>query len=491
MEVTRRYWTVAGFGAVLLVGAILFERSFLLGGAAAIAAWVVARQYMFIRRVDLLDEGLSIDQSLAPQSVATDEETTVTLAVALAYDSPLPFRVESNPPIAAVGSTRSDRTLDIRPGARKATIAYTIQGRTAGAFTFDAATVTVGDRLGLFRETLQRGATPTLHVQPRAPRNVHVGEGGDEIATAFGEHEAGRLGEGLEPAELREYAPGDAAKRIDWKATARLGRPFVREFDPETDRRTVLVVDHRAAMAQGPEGETKLDYARDVALGFVNSARDLDDPLGLYAVGDEGLTDRNPPDVGPQQYTTIAARLQAIRPTQAPDQHPDDAASDTGPLAARTPAGARRAASSLRDNTDAFATTLYPFYDDAETYIERIEQEPLFGAVRVNASRLRGTLWTVILTDDSQPHELRETVKLARRRDDHVLVFITPSVLFEPGGLGDLERAYDRYLAFEEFRRDLARMDRVTALEVGPGDRLDAILASQRHRSRGRGGGSR
>jgi len=58
-------------------------------------------------------------------------------------------------------------------------------------------------------------------------------------------------------------------------------------------------------------------------------------------------------------------------------------------------------------------------------------------------------------------------------------------VLYEPGGLADLERAYDRYLAFEEFRRELAKLDGVTALEVGPADRLSAVLEAGRSRSRG------
>jgi hypothetical protein len=55
-------------------------------------------------------------------------------------------------------------------------------------------------------------------------------------------------------------------------------------------------------------------------------------------------------------------------------------------------------------------------------------------------------------------------------------------VLYEAGGLGDLEAAYRRYLDFEEFRRSLARLDRVQAYEVGPGDRLGALLASRRQR---------
>jgi hypothetical protein len=84
----------------------------------------------------------------------------------------------------------------------------------------------------------------------------------------------------------------------------------------------------------------------------------------------------------------------------------------------------------------------------------------------------------VIFTDDTHRAEVRETVRLAQRGDNRVLVFLTPTVLFEPGGLADLEGAYDRYRSFESFRRDLARLRRVSAFEVGPGDRLDAVLSS-------------
>ena len=37
-------------------------------------------------------------------------------------------------------------------------------------------------------------------------------------------------GQGIEFAELREYAPGDDVRAIDWKATARLRQPFVRRY---------------------------------------------------------------------------------------------------------------------------------------------------------------------------------------------------------------------------------------------------------------------
>jgi len=96
----------------------------------------------------------------------------------------------------------------------------------------------------------------------------------------------------------------------------------------------------------------------------------------------------------------------------------------------------------------------------------------------------------VILTDDERETEVREAVKLARRigtGDGGVLVFLAPTSLYEPGSLADLDAAYDRYADFERFRRSLAAIDGVSAYEVGPADRLDAVLASGRRQWSGGG----
>lgn len=481
MRPTRRYWTTAGFALVLAVGAVGFQRPVLLVGSAGLGAWLLARQVLFVRAATRLDEALTVEQAVTPERVATDEDVHVTLSATLETAVPLAVRVTAEPPIQATGSTAADRTLTLFPGEREATTTFTVSVPVAGTVEFDPPTVTFRDPAGYVQETLARGSTPTLPVEPRAPRTLHIGAGGDEIAAAFGEHRAGRLGPGLDPVELRQYVPGDAANRIDWKATARLNHPYVREYEAETDRTTVLLVDHRAVMQQGPAGETKLDYAREVALAFLNSARELDDPLGCYTVGDEGLTGRIRPEASANQYATIRRHLLALAPTAAADTPA------AGQPPVRTPAAARTAASRLAGDTSPFATTLQPYFAEAATYVQRIETKPLFGTARTALTRLRGSLWTVVLTDDTNRAELRETVKLARRGDDNVLVFLTPRVLFEPGGLADLDAAYDRYLDFEQYRLSLVRLDRVAAFEVGPGDRLGALLdaaRTDRHRRR-------
>ncbi len=60
----------------------------------------------------------------------------------------------------------------------------------------------------------------------------------------------------LRPRGLREYRPGEPARHIDWKATARRGEPFVRLFDRTVTQSVVLIVecDTRRAALSGVRG---------------------------------------------------------------------------------------------------------------------------------------------------------------------------------------------------------------------------------------------
>lgn len=48
-------------------------------------------------------------------------------------------------------------------------------------------------------------------------------------------------GEGFEFAELREYVYGDDVRKIDWKTTAKLGKPFIKVYKKERELNVVVV----------------------------------------------------------------------------------------------------------------------------------------------------------------------------------------------------------------------------------------------------------
>lgn len=473
MHGSRRAWTTAAVGLLLAGAAVLVERPEPLVGAALVGAWLLATQLVALRGIHGATAlAISYDTDLRRASV----DQPVRCRFVLERAEPATTAVEATAPIplAAAGAGRADRTVTLAPGETRAATTFELTFPVAGRFQFDQPTLAVTDALGLFGEQLSLGAGPTVDVSARAPRDIHVGRGGDRVIAAFGEHATDQRGAGLQPEELRQYVPGDAADDIDWKATARLAEPYVREYQAETDRETILVVDHRHRMEHGHGGETMLAYAREAALSVAESAASASDPLALYAVGDAGLTARQPPSTSPGAYTSVRTTLRELDATEPVPE----------PGGATEPARPRRLAAALDDDEGPFAATLEPFLASGDAYVRRLSGDPLFGAVQALVADADSNQWTVLVTSDHDPARLKESVKLAASRSAAVLVFVTPQVLF--AGEPDLEAAYDRYLAFEELRRELDAIPRVTAFEVGPGDRVQRLLAARRARASGR-----
>ncbi|WP_435156607.1 DUF58 domain-containing protein [Haladaptatus sp. DFWS20] len=478
MEVTHRYWAGVALASLLAGGAWLLDRPLLLAGGAGIGAFLLVQQYRFLRAVLETTDDLTLTQTVSHDRVATDESVRVVVRATLSDPAPVEMTIEAQPPVSAtVGD--GDHRVECSRGSRAATATFSLRWSVAGRFELGNPQVTLIGPVGFFRSTVPHGPNATVTVVPRRPRKLHVGAGGDRLPMAFGEHKTGYRGVGLDLADIREYVPGDTARQIDWKATARTGSPHVREFDAETDLSTILVLDHRSSLATGRPGEQKLDYIRQVALAYTDHARSNTEPLALYCVGDKGVTTHLQSDANMRHYTRVETRLHDLAPTSSPEATPR-------PRHRRTPSEARESMARLRADGSSFGTTLRPYFRDAAGYRQHIEDDQLYNTVRTYLSGVRGSAVTALLTDDTHRTEVREAVRVAKRQSDHVLVFLAPSVLFERGGLRNVESAYERYVDFEEFRRTLMRIDGVSAFEVGPADRIEAILAGTRQTKRAR-----
>lgn len=73
-------------------------------------------------------------------------------------------------------------------------------------------------------------------------------------------------GQGTEFDSLREYVRGDDVRSIDWRASARNRNVVVRTWQPERDRRVVLVLDTSRTSAGRVDDVPRLDSAMDAAL---------------------------------------------------------------------------------------------------------------------------------------------------------------------------------------------------------------------------------
>jgi uncharacterized protein (DUF58 family) len=67
-----------------------------------------------------------------------------------------------------------------------------------------------------------------------------------------GEYHSVFKGRGMEFDEVREYAPGDEIRDIDWNVTARTGRPFIKRFVEERQQTSSFWWTCRLRVCSGP-----------------------------------------------------------------------------------------------------------------------------------------------------------------------------------------------------------------------------------------------
>src|SRR5437763_5246805 len=71
--------------------------------------------------------------------------------------------------------------------------------------------------------------------------------------TLTGQHRSPVKGASVEFRQHRFYTPGDEPRRLDWRVLARTDRPYIKEYDEETNLRCQLVLDASGSMAYGGE----------------------------------------------------------------------------------------------------------------------------------------------------------------------------------------------------------------------------------------------
>jgi len=106
-----------------------------------------------------------------------------------------------------------------------------------------------------------------------------------------------RKGGETEFARLRDYAPDDEYRSIDWKATARRQKLTAREYQLESNQELVFMLDAGRMMSAEVQGLTQFDHALNAALMLGHVAARTGDRVGLLAFG-AGLEAYVPPGRG-------------------------------------------------------------------------------------------------------------------------------------------------------------------------------------------------
>lgn len=143
---------------------------------------------------------------------------------------------------------------------------------------YEGVTISLAELMGL--EFKARG----LSLWARQPRS----------SLLAGSHGSRLRGRGLDFEELRRYLPGDDLRALDWRASSRLGKPFVKTYREERDRPALLVVDQRMSQYFGSVRCFKSVLAAELAALLAWIAWQAGDRVGGLVFNDQQIEQIRP-----------------------------------------------------------------------------------------------------------------------------------------------------------------------------------------------------
>ncbi len=191
---------------------------------------------------------------------------------------------------------------------------YAVTVTKRGRFEFGALHMRVRGPLGLtwHQRALPSSVSVSVFPDMRGASRLLLADAALDFVN-LGLRQLRRDGQGAEFARLRDYAQGDSFRDVDWKATARRGRPVTRVMESERSQTVLIGVDTGRSMAAQVEGVTKLDHAVNAALFLAFVAVRNGDRVGLIVFAD-GVKTYLAPAAGRGQYRKIVNALYAAKP---------------------------------------------------------------------------------------------------------------------------------------------------------------------------------
>jgi uncharacterized protein (DUF58 family) len=188
------------------------------------------------------------------------------------------------PDAAALAVEPLERTFGIE-GARPARIPIDLQPHRRGRYVLPAVGVARTDLFGLVRTKAVWLPEQVVLAYPRyhtldalpLPMGRRYQPGGIPLASV--------VGDSLEFVGNREYREGDPLRKIDWRSSARLGRPVVREYQEEYFSRIALVLDTFLGKRPRPRERARFEAAISTLASVAEHFSRSEEVVDILAAG--------------------------------------------------------------------------------------------------------------------------------------------------------------------------------------------------------------
>jgi len=152
------------------------------------------------------------------------------------------------------------------------------------------------------------------------------------VSALAGAYRSRFRGRGVDFVESRNYLPGDDIRNMDWRVTARTGKPYTKIFQEERERPVLVVVDASPSLYFGTRTRLKSVSAGKLAAAIAWAAVRRGDRIGAFLFAPDkhrelrpaggrrgamrviqGLVDWLDPETAQQGYEPLSASLERVR----------------------------------------------------------------------------------------------------------------------------------------------------------------------------------
>ena len=170
----------------------------------------------------------------------------------------------------------------------QADVRYQLKATRRGNITLKNVDCQLESPWGLWHLRRSISCESQIRVQPNYKDVFEFALLGDEQKLArMGNRQQRRRGEGTEFHQLREYQSGDPMRKIDWKASSRIGKLISKEFQDEQDQQLVFLLDTGRRMRHKDHNVEHMDQTLNSMLLLSHVAAKQGDAVGFMAFGND------------------------------------------------------------------------------------------------------------------------------------------------------------------------------------------------------------
>jgi uncharacterized protein (DUF58 family) len=208
------------------------------------------------------------------------DENEIILHLSNLYPFPVTLEImDEIPPVFQ----RRDLLFKMKMKTREnKTLKYSLRPVRRGVYNFGCVNVLATTKIGFVSRRFKSGKNAGVKVYPSyiLLKQYAIVAGSNKLHLT-GNKKVRKLGQQLEPDQIKDYVKGDDYRIINWKATARRNKLMANVFREERAQNVFCVIDKGRTMQSAFEGMTLLDYSINAALAISYIAMQKGDKTGL------------------------------------------------------------------------------------------------------------------------------------------------------------------------------------------------------------------